>query len=175
MVSTGGGGGRGGGGGGSAPSFEPEGYLGNPGAASFQSGIGLISGWVCEAEVVEIEIATARGTTVRQEAAYGTERLDTADTCGDTDNGFGLLFNWNLLGDGEHTVIIRVNDVELSRASVTVTTLGSEFLRDVAGTCPVPDFPSSGGDGDAGMAADAAELCDGRRPRAARGEPGGGE
>ena len=143
MVSTGGGGGRGGGGG-SAPSFEPEGYLGNPGAASFQSGIGLISGWVCEAEVVEIEIATARGTTVRQEAAYGTERLDTADTCGDTDNGFGLLFNWNLLGDGEHTVIIRVNDVELSRASVTVTTLGSEFLRDVAGTCPVPDFPSPG-------------------------------
>ena len=125
--------------------------------------------------MVEIEIATARGTTVRQEAAYGTERLDTADTCGDTDNGFGLLFNWNLLGDGEHTVIIRVNNVELSRASVTVTTLGSEFLRDVAGTCPVPDFPSSGGDGDAGMAADAAELCDGRRPRAARGEPGGGE
>ena len=94
--------------------------------------------------MVEIEIATARGTTVRQEAAYGTERLDTADTCGDTDNGFGLLFNWNLLGDGEHTVIIRVNDVELSRASVTVTTLGSEFLRDVAGTCPVPDFPALG-------------------------------
>ncbi len=123
------------------PPFEPEGYLENPGTASSQSGIGLISGWVCEAEAVEIEIATARGTTVRQEAAYGTERLDTAAECGDTDNGFGLLFNWNLLGDGKHTVIIRVNDVELSRATVTVTTLGQEFLRDVTGTCEAADFP----------------------------------
>ena len=32
-----------------------------------------------------------------QEAAYGTARLDTAGVCGDSDNGFGLLFNWNLL------------------------------------------------------------------------------
>ena len=95
----------GGGGGRRSPTpFEPEGSLENPGAASPQSGIGLISGWVCEAEEVEIEIETARGTTVRQEAAYGTERLDTAAECGDTDNGFGLLFNWNLLGDGEHEV-----------------------------------------------------------------------
>ena len=37
---------------------EPEliGDLENPGAASFQSGLGLISGWVCEAEAVEIEL-----------------------------------------------------------------------------------------------------------------------
>ena len=32
------------------------------------------------------------------EATYGTERLDTVPVCGDTDNGFGLLFNWNNLG-----------------------------------------------------------------------------
>ena len=81
---------------------EPEliGDLENPGAASFQSGLGLISGWVCEAEAVEIEL-----NGVPQAAAYGTERLDTESACGDTDNGFGLLFNWNLLGDGEHEVV----------------------------------------------------------------------
>ena len=135
----------GGGGGRRSPTpFEPEGSLENPGAASPQSGIGLISGWVCEAEEVEIEIETARGTTVRQEAAYGTERLDTAAECGDTDNGFGLLFNWNLLGDGEHEVVAFVDGVELDRATVTVTTLGEEFLREMTGTCEAADFPLLG-------------------------------
>ena len=62
------------------------GYLENPGRDSFQSGIGVLSGWVCAAGVVEIEL-----NGVPQEAAYGTERLDTAGVCGNTDNGFGLV------------------------------------------------------------------------------------
>ena len=119
------------------------GYLENPGADSFQSGIGVISGWVCEAEAVEIEI-----NGEAHSAAYGTDRADTEYTeeseelCGDTDNGFGLLFNWNRLDDGEHTVVAFVDGVELDRATVTVTTLGDEFVRDVTGTCEVADFPS---------------------------------
>ena len=68
----------------------------NPASASFQSGIGLLSGWVCDAAVVELEINDGP----RLAAAYGTDRADTASVCGDTNNGFGLLFNWNLLGDG---------------------------------------------------------------------------
>ena len=128
---------------GSSPSTPPPppgdvvGYLENPGAASFQSGIGLISGWTCDADEVEI---TLNGEP--QEAAYGTERVDTAGVCGDTDNGFGLLFNWNLLGDGEHEVVALVDGVELDRATVTVTTLGAEFLRDATGTCTAADFPT---------------------------------
>ena len=120
------------------------GYLENPGANSFQSGIGVISGWVCAADRVEIEIETERGEVERQVAAYGTERLDTAGVCGDTDNGFGLLFNWNLLRDGEHTVVAFVDGVELGRARVRVTTLGQEFLRGVTGTCEAEDFPRMG-------------------------------
>ena len=61
----------------------------------------------------------------------------TRPRCGGTDNGFGLLFNWNLLEDGEH-------DVEFGRATVRVTTLGVEFLRDVTGTCEAADFPLPG-------------------------------
>ena len=127
----------------SSPSTPPPppgdvvGYLENPGAASFQSGIGLISGWVCDAEEVEIVL-----NGEPQEAAYGTARLDTEAVCGDSDNGFGLLFNWNLLGDGEHEVVALVDGVELDRATVTVTTLGAEFLRDVTGTCTAADFPT---------------------------------
>lgn len=70
--------------------------------------------------------------------------MDTASVCGDTANGFGLLFNWNLLGEGEHAVIATVDGVELGRATVQVTTLGAEFLRGAAGECTVPDFPSPG-------------------------------
>ena len=116
-----------------------RGYLENPGAESFQSGVGVFSGWVCAADLVEIEL-----NGVPQQAAYGTERLDTLRVCGDTDNGFGLLFNWNLLGVGEHEVVALVDGVELGRATVTVTTMGQEFLRDVTGTCEAADFPTQG-------------------------------
>ena len=81
---------------------------------SFQSGVRVLSGWVCAADTVEL----ALGHLGRQEAAYGTERLDTLRACGDTDNGFGLLFNWNRLGDGEHRVAAVVDGVELGRATV---------------------------------------------------------
>ena len=121
------------------------GVLENPAPASFQSGIGVLSGWVCDAEEVVIEI-----DEMPLDAAYGTSRADTAALpdgtrlCGDTDNGFGLLFNWNMLGDGEHTAVALVDGVELARATVTVTTLGEEFLYDVAGTCVLADFPAPG-------------------------------
>ena len=122
--------------------FTP-GYLENPGPESFQSGVGVLSGWVCDADMVEIEL-----NGVPQEAAYGTERLDTAGVCGDVDNGFGLLVNWNRLGAGEHTVVAYVDGVELGRATVRVTTVGAgaeeEFLRGAAGTCEAEDFPRLG-------------------------------
>ena len=82
------------------------GVLENPAPASFQSGLGVISGWVCAAEAVEIEL-----NGQRQPAAIGTARADTAPTCGHSATGFGLLFNWNLLGDGEHEVVAFVDDV----------------------------------------------------------------
>ena len=48
------------------------------------------AGWVCAADTGEIAI----GDLPVQVAGYGTERLGTLEVCGDTDNGFGLLFNW---------------------------------------------------------------------------------
>ena len=120
------------------PSGLP-GFLENPGPHAFQSGVGVISGWVCEADEVLIELDGQA-----QPAGYGTERLDTQEVCGDTDNGFGLLFNWNLLGDGEHVVVARVDGEELGRTTVRVRTLGAEFLRGVEGECTVEDFPTMG-------------------------------
>ena len=71
-----------------------SGYLENPGPESFQSGIGVISGWVCDAEMVEIEL-----NRVPQEAAYGTERLDTEAACGDVGK-MGLAYYSTGIGWG---------------------------------------------------------------------------
>ena len=104
------------------------------------SGIGSWDSWACAADAVEITL----GDLAPQAAGYGTERVDTLDVCGDTDNGFGLLFNWNLLGDGEHEVIATVDGTELARTTVRVTTLGEEFVRGAVGECVVADFPTVG-------------------------------
>ena len=120
-----------------------SGILENPFSGSFQSGIGLFSGWVCDASQVEIEIDG--DPTLTFMAGYGTNRIDTTGVCGDSNNGFGLLFNWNLLGDGTHTVRALADGVEFDRATFTVTTLGKEFVRGAEKrTCEVLDFPATG-------------------------------
>src|SRR5262245_25398456 len=79
-----------------------QGLLENPASNTFQSGQGIISGWHCNAQQIEIVI----DDTIHGVAAYGTPRGDTQSQCGDTNNGFGLQINWNILGDGSHTVIV---------------------------------------------------------------------
>jgi YVTN family beta-propeller protein len=118
----------------------PIATLENPAPGSFQSGIGLISGWVCEAQVIEVEID---GQRVR--AAYGTTRGDTVGVCGDDNNGFGLTFNWNLLGGGVHVVRALADGNEFGRATFTVATLGlGEFPRGLSGQFALSGFPQAG-------------------------------
>ncbi len=119
--------------------------LENPQAGSFQSGIGVISGWVCDAEAVTIAFENGRtGETFTLPAGYGTPRTDTAPVCGHADTGFGLLWNWNRLGDGPHTVRALADGEEVAWSMVTVTTLGEEFVRGLAGEFALEDFPTRG-------------------------------
>lgn len=118
----------------------PRARLENPADGSPQSGVGLFSGWVCEAERVELEIDGERLLN----AAYGTLRNDTRAVCGDSDNGFGLLYNFNLLGDGEHEVRLLVDGVEQDRARIKVVRPAGEFLRGVRASYQLPDFPAAG-------------------------------
>ena len=127
---------------GGGTSGQPPRVLENPAPGSFQSGIGLISGWVCEAQTITVHLNDGPP----QEAAYGTGRGDTQGVCGDTDNGFGLLFNWNLLGEGTHTVAASADGAEFARVEVTVTTLGREFQRGLSHEVQLPDFPEGGSD-----------------------------
>ena len=63
----------------SVPHVWAQQMLENPQPDSFQSGIGVISGWACEATQIEIAFDGGAPTT----AAYGTSRGDTQSVCGD--------------------------------------------------------------------------------------------
>src|SRR5262245_57359880 len=118
-----------------------QGLLENPAQDSFQSGLGLISGWHCTAQRIEIEI-----DRIRTLASRGTPRSDTRDQCGDTNNGFGLLINWNDLGDGSHEINVLADGQPFARATFIVTTLGTDFLRGKSATCRVSRFPDGSAD-----------------------------
>ena len=77
-------------------------------------------------------------------AGYPTTRPDTQGVCGDSDNGFSLLWNWNNLGPGTHTVRALLDGQEFANTTVRVTTFGEQVLRGVSGTFPLSDFPHAG-------------------------------
>ena len=114
--------------------------LENPSLGSAQSGLGVISGWACGAEEIVIEL---NGMPLR--AAYGTEReAAVAQRCGHSDAGFSLLWNWNNLGPGTHTVRALMDGVEFANTTVRVTTFGAPFRQGLSGTFPIPNFPRPG-------------------------------
>jgi hypothetical protein len=124
-----------------APSITlAQSALENPQPNSFQSGIGMFSGWACGAGRIEIAVNGNRVV-----AASGTARGDTASICGRTDTGFGLLYNFNNLGTGRHTAQLFVNGVAQSAPSTfNVTAPAGEFLRGASGSVQVPNFPAAG-------------------------------
>ena len=129
------GGGSGGGGRGVA--------LENPGHGSFYSGIGVISGWKCEANG-PLTVRFNGGNPIS--LAYGNERSDVreAGACPSADVGFVSIMNWANLGDGSHTAVAYDNGVEFAQSIFEVATTGESFVRGAEGECRVPDFPVPG-------------------------------
>ena len=123
------------------PAFAgAAGSLENPQPGGHESGIGIVSGWFCNAGRIDIEIDGA--TTYV--AAYGTGRGDTQSTCGKSNTGFSLLINWNTLGAGSHVVRALADGVEFGRATAIVTPLGAEFWQGRSGTMRLDNFPQAG-------------------------------
>ena len=120
---------------------QTKGALENPSPGSFTRGIYLFSGWACDAELIEIVVDGGSGV----KAAYGTDRGDTAGICGDSDNGFGLLYNMSILGTGEHTAVAFADGQEIGRSTFNVQRLSTgEFLRDRRAVAIEPNFPTAG-------------------------------
>ena len=128
-----------------APSLahaQLTGVLEIPGNGITLSGIGVISGWKCEAEG-DITIRLNDGDPIP--ATYGLPRADTSGVCSnDGNNGFFSYTNWGTLGDGTHTAAAYDNGVEFGRSTFRVTTLGEEFLRGAQARVTVENFPSPG-------------------------------
>jgi hypothetical protein len=114
--------------------------LDSPVNGSFESGIGVVHGWVCEAEQVSVRVDDRAPFAT----AYGAERTDSAAVCGDTANGFAAAINWSDYGDGEHTLSLLADGQPLTEVRVTVTTLDSPFLTGRSATTTVSDFPAAG-------------------------------
>ena len=104
-----------------------RGSLENPQKSGVESGIGVVSGWHCDAGIIQIQFDDLDPV----DAAYGTTRNDTESVCGDSDNGFALLWAYSLLGPGEHTVRALADGVEFGSATFEVNQLGEGFLRDL--------------------------------------------
>ncbi len=113
--------------------------LESPAQGSSVSGIGLIRGWVCAANKVEVSIDGGPLLAT----AHGTDRPDTATACGHADTGFGLTYNWNRLGNGVHNLRAYADDVAFADVNFTVATLGGEFLTGLLKKIRLLQFPNT--------------------------------
>ena len=138
------------------PDPEPTdatGALGNPPPGSTRSGIGIISGWVCQASNVTITISPVGegGTTLSPfTIGYGADRPDTVGECDHTspDTGFGMAFNFNRLAEGQYQITAQADGQQIgSSRQFTVIHLvpGDDFPRDLESEpVEVLDFPTTG-------------------------------
>ena len=132
-----------------APSLAQAAVLEIPGDGAKLSGIGVISGWKCDADG-DITVRFDGDDELTVTMVYGSERGDTEEDkdgkiiCGDKDNGFLAIMNWALLDDGEHTAVAYDNGVEFDSSTFTVTTTGEEFLEDASACVTIENFPSDG-------------------------------
>ena len=105
------------------------------------SGIGVIHGWKCYPQ--DITVSIDGGNPIPARAPY--PRADTGGHCDNAGwNGFFTVVNWGVFGDGLHTVTAFENGVPFARRTVTVTTLGEEFVTGIEKRVIIPDFPAPG-------------------------------
>ena len=107
------------------------------------TGIGLLRGWACEAERVEVSINNGP----RLPASIGGPRGDTAEVCGHPDTGFVLLVNWNEFGAGEHRLDLFIDSRRHTSRTVEVVTYGQAYRDDLDGAeWVLEDWPEPGTD-----------------------------
>ena len=128
-----------------APALAHAASLENPSGGLFYSGVGVISGWKCEANG-ELTVRFNGGEQVP--LVYGSERPDVRDAgaCASADVGFVAIWNWARLGDGNHTAVAYDDGVEFARSTFQVATLveGEDFVRGISGRFRARDFPDPG-------------------------------
>lgn len=118
-----------------------QGSVDSPAPNSTESGIDVIYGWHCTAKKIDAQIdgVPIGGTFV------GSERGDTASTCGKTATGYSLLMNFNNLSEGAHNLKMYADGVVFKDVSFnTIKSGGIGYLQGAVKEVTVPDFPKSG-------------------------------
>ncbi len=138
---------------------QPTSSLDIPGHGTTLSGIGVISGWKCQADgEITVEFLNDAGermvinegrTSNPVPMLYGSERPDVRanGACLDNDHdnvGFVAIWNWGELGDGTYTAIAYDNGVPFDENTFTVATPGADFLEGASKQITVDDFPNPG-------------------------------
>ena len=122
--------------------------LEHPGPGARVSGIGMVAGWACEGDLtVEFRDMRGRAHVLIDEtpAPHGSKREDTQAACGDVNNGFAAVMNWNNLGSGRTEARLMRNGEVLATQEFTITAFAHEFIE-IEGTrsCHMWDFPEFG-------------------------------
>jgi hypothetical protein len=102
-----------------------------PAPGSAVSGLGFVAGWKCSAGKLTYSVDNGPAA----ELVYGVSRGDVEGTCGHNHTGFIAEQNWNLTGDGQHTIRLFDDGQQFAGATFTVTTLGQEFVSGASATC----------------------------------------
>ena len=123
----------------SVPLSGPVYRVETPMDGSLESGIGIIRGWACDAESVEIRI----DNQPRQSIAYGDSRTDTIGVCGDENNGYGFVVGWGNLGKGMHRLRTYIDEVPVSDVNFDVVGFDEPFVTGLTGTFELESFPQS--------------------------------
>ena len=112
--------------------------LDNPQPHQAVAGIGLISGWHCDARRIEFAIDGAPPEFIPS----GSNRPDTAGVCGGkTANGFGYTIRWNNFPPGEHGIVMLADGVEFARTTFKVVDMGPDMIYGVDRPVVVNNFP----------------------------------
>ncbi len=131
------------------PALAQAATLENPGQGAAYSGIGVISGWKCEANgplTVSFFDTDMMAVDNPVSLVYGSERPDVqnAGACDSATVGFVALWNWGNLSDGSYTAIAYDSNEEFARSTFTVGTFGTAFLTGASAQVSIPGFPDAG-------------------------------
>lgn len=124
-----------------ASGAQAAGVLGTPVDGTTVSGVSVISGYHCTSTDIEVFID---GTSIGK-AGAGTTLPSTAGVCGHAETGYSLLYNYNNLTPGPHTVAAYAGgELIASHAINTLRSGGTAWLAGASQTLTVPNFPQAG-------------------------------
>jgi hypothetical protein len=116
------------------------GELEQPQPNSTQTGITAISGWHCSAKNITVTIDGGPPIPI----LTGGARTDLTPICGHPNASFSLLYNYNGLSKGAHTMRVYADNTLFTFVNFNVTHFGVEFKVDLNGRYELINFPEWG-------------------------------